>query len=699
MKTKSYIRNWLVAIFLSLQGLIYAQNADQILQQLVDEDRASIEALVMYPEDTRNDILTASQHPELIVRISEMQKMTSQEFVDLLEPYSQEDQVHFWELARYPDLVNRMAGWGGLKESDLKDFPESVHDDARWADANHPHVVKKMDDLYGASDNAFNSILSGYSGSTQQAFRNLVALPEVMDILSKDLKMTVLMGDLYQRDPQMVRDQLNALSVEVARRNAQELEAWRDSLEANPQALKEFQESAEEFRNTQPAPIAQPQEVVEYTTVVEYYDPYPWWFGYPVWYDYPMWYPYPYWYHWGFYYGAGGAIVVNWLPSAYYTNWYFYNPYHHYHYPYFTDFCIGYNYYHRQSPGGFHHVTGGWVSQNQAVFGRNWLYDDPGRVSRIREYGKFETDYHNAVVSHPNRKPMSQQAYFDAHSQNYPNLKASVNASPKQAMQGRPTKVSRSNEMWPTTKPAYSGRPTSPTKGGYKPKLTTQPRQIGEPRGTVQPNDLQGRQDGSPRATQPRGTYNPKGNVQPAQSKGNYTPKGNVQPRQDMRPQQRNVAPVQPPRDMQPKGNYNPKYDDQPRQRDMPSQPRQEYRPRDVQSQPRQEYSPRDMQSQPRQDMKPEQRYDRPREDVRPRQDMQQPRQMQPKGDYNPKGSMQPRHDMQQRQVPRMERPQQRDYNPAPSYHRDSWQRGSPQPNYAPRPSMAPRGGQGPKGR
>jgi hypothetical protein len=557
MKTKLLII--LVAIvMLSCKSFdVHAQGAEELLQRLMQEDKASIEALVLYPENTRKDILVASQSPELIVRISEMQKVTSQKFSDLLAPYSQADQAHFWEVARYPDLVSLIAKPGGIKETALKDFPESVQDDARWVDDGHRATALKMNELYEASQAALESLLRSYPPHAQQAFRNLVSLPEVMSILRDDLKMTVLVGDLYSRDPAWVSHKLDSLNLEVARRNAEDLEAWRDSLSANPQALQELEQSAEEFRQAQGEPEVTSQQVIQYTTVVNYqYNPYPWWYGYPAWYDYPYWYPQPYWYHWGYYYGPGGVIVVNWLPSPYFTHWYFYHPWHHHHYPHLTHHFLCYHEGHRNSPGGFHREVGNWKSENQNVFGRDWLRNDAERPDRIQEYGKFEVAYHNSVAAQP-QKAITEQAYFTAHSKEYPRLKATVDASPR--TEDGNGNAARPNEIWPTHQPNLSTHPTNQPKPTPAPNNVQQSKPKVEPRPKVQPNPpVEPRptpkiervpQNELPRhnpapsyhrdtwqRVEPRPTYTPKPQVAPRPT---FSPKQSVSPKSSMGPKGR----------------------------------------------------------------------------------------------------------------------------------------------------------------
>jgi hypothetical protein len=554
-------KNWVLIVFclcalLGMHNGMLAQSSDALLARLMQDDKASIEALVLYPEGTRNDILQASLYPEMVVRISEMQRLTSQQFADLLAPFSQDDQQRFWEVARYPGLVENIATRGGLKQADLQGFPDDVHDDAVWADQYHRPTVMKMNDLYGASQTAFEALLRTYPPRAQTAFRNLVALPEVMNILSESLKMTVLVGDMYRKDPAWVSHKLDSLNLEVARKNAEDLQAWRDSLSANPQALQEFQQASEEFRAEQGQPVVTTQQVVQHTTVVNYqYNPYPWWYGYPTWYGYPYWYPQPYYYDWGYYYGPGGVIVVNYLPSPYFTWWYFQRPWHHHHYPHLTHHFLCYHEGHHNSPGGFHREVENWTDEHRNEFGKDWLKNDAGRPDRIKEFGQFEVSYHNAVATQPTKTP-NQQTYFETHSKDYPKLNAAVQASPPSV--SKPV-VARPSEVWPTTKPTpktYAEPRTNPQPNGQtKPTVqpvqpSTKPRPSNETKPQVQPSNpqppkIERPSEPAPRNATPAPSYH-RDAWQRVEPQPTPTPRPAVQPRPTMQPRQ-NVAPSQPP--------------------------------------------------------------------------------------------------------------------------------------------------------
>ena len=64
---------------------------------LNNEDSAAIYALVLYPENLRLSIFESCKYPEAIVRITGLQKKTSNAFVDLIGNYSRQEQEDLWE--------------------------------------------------------------------------------------------------------------------------------------------------------------------------------------------------------------------------------------------------------------------------------------------------------------------------------------------------------------------------------------------------------------------------------------------------------------------------------------------------------------------------------------------------------------------------------------------------------------------------
>ena len=90
-------------------GRIFCQEEGLIFATLLEEEKESIEALILYPEETRNAILEVSMHPELLVRISAIQQSSRDKFVDVLAPLGSKDQKLIWDLTRFPGLIKSLV--------------------------------------------------------------------------------------------------------------------------------------------------------------------------------------------------------------------------------------------------------------------------------------------------------------------------------------------------------------------------------------------------------------------------------------------------------------------------------------------------------------------------------------------------------------------------------------------------------------
>jgi hypothetical protein len=407
---------------------VQAQDDRELLQSLVEEETASLEAISLYPEEVRNSILEACRFPQAVVRIEALQRNTSQRFQDYISQFPREEQEDLWDMARYPDLISRLSTEGKKSKSALEslsmDYPEEIRPVIQERGRTHMEAIIEMDNMYRASEGAFAGLLRDYPPATRESLRQLVGQPEVLNILSENMSMTVLVGDLYGRNPELVRQELDSLNIEAAKQNAKEVEEWKKTLEENPEAARELEEAAEDFAREEgydPAVYRSPQTEKTVTVYHHYYYPYPYWFGYPWWYRRPIWYPRPYWYHWGYYYGPGGAIVVFGLPSYYFVHWHYGWNHHFYYYPHLTNCYVSHYQRHRNSMTGFNRATGEWVSENRNDFSGDWLRDDPGRVDRIREYGRLETSLETYNRTNP-RGPVSREEYLQMNKNRYPEL-------------------------------------------------------------------------------------------------------------------------------------------------------------------------------------------------------------------------------------------------------------------------------------
>lgn len=434
-KLLSYTSSLALLFFLLLTSG-QAQDDKALLAELVAADEEAVNALVLYPEETRMAILEVSLYPEALIKLEHIQSQTKTRFQELLAQYPQATQEVIWDLTRYPNLIAKLAAAIPENSKDWKqllaDYPEVIHQRAKEAYLNHWDELKVIDALDTEARLAFDDLLVTYSTSTQESLRHLLPLPEVLSILTENIRLTVLVGALYRREPDWLLTQVDSLNLVVARQNAQELEDWKASLEEDPTAMKELTSSAESFR----AEYNYDDDYYDYTTQDDlyyqdraedrvmhdyYFYHFPYWFGYPEWYYYPRWRLYPSWYDWGFYWGANRTVVVIGLPSFYFTHWYFYSPRHHYRWSHLSaHFARHYDAHPRNGSS----ITTGvrvWQHQNREVVSREWLRDDGGLSNRFREYGKFEADRVKYNRTHP-QKQVTQRQYIESNSRRYPTI-------------------------------------------------------------------------------------------------------------------------------------------------------------------------------------------------------------------------------------------------------------------------------------
>ena len=464
----------ITVIFLTLiffLGSIFclsAQSEKELIAQLVSEDQDAINALVLYPEDTRLAILEASLFPEALIKLESIQSQTSSSFREIMDQHPRETQEMIWDLTRYPNLVHKLALTepGSKKEIKkvLKEYPQVIHDRAEKSFLYHHKLLMEIDQLNSSAESAFNILLAEYPVKTQDALQELIALPEVLTILTDNIRLTVLAGDIYRKEPEWVLHKADSFHLEVARRNAEEIEDWKAGLENNPEAMEELQASAEAYE----ADYGYDDEYYDYSYDDLYYDGeveevvvrhyyhyhYPYWFGYPSWYYYPRWRLYPVWYDWGFYYGSYGTCMVVNLPSFYFMNWYFYHPNHHHHWPHLSAHFTNHYYGHRAiGVSSINTTVYHWQRRNREIVSEDWLRDDGQLTERFREYGKLETAREKYNRAHP-QKSQTQKEYLDRNARRYPKMteKASAKKQDRKTVEKARDKKTYKEPIPPTTR-------------------------------------------------------------------------------------------------------------------------------------------------------------------------------------------------------------------------------------------------------
>lgn len=411
------------------RSVIHGQDASQLAGELMKVDSAAITALALYPGNVRKNILEVCTYPQSLVRIESLQKSTSESFRKALENYSREDQQKAWNLARYPELASKLAlkGKGTNEELEkvVSEYPEEIRQTAREFVKTHHDLLRKMEALNVSSIQAFEAVIIEYPEPVKNSLRELVKYPELINILTGNMKMSVLVGDIYRRQPKMIMDKLDSISIGHAAQNAKDLEEWKAGLEKNPEAKKEMEQASKEFAKEQgytEDDLAVKSEAVVVNYVIH---PYPYWYGYPWWYDYPYWYPYPYWYDWGFYYGPYGIVYIG-FPSPFFSFWYFHHPPHHYRYNHFSDYCVKHYYGPRRAVTGFHQEVSHWVRSAERHVPKDFFMEHDKRPEKIKEFGKFEMEYEKAVKGDPGRN-ITRDNFIQANAASFPYISPVLN--------------------------------------------------------------------------------------------------------------------------------------------------------------------------------------------------------------------------------------------------------------------------------
>ena len=402
------------------------------------EDSAAINALVMYPDTIRMEIFEACEYPGAIVNIASLQKNSSTDFANLVGNYSKSEQEDLWNLGRYPDLISKLVQ-GGEKSKEqidaiLTSYPEDIHKTAMKYGKNHYDVLQKMDDLQAKTNAQFAQIISEYPPSTQDVFRDLINHPEIINLLNDHLSLTVRVGDHFRRDPKRVLHRADSMNVAETKQNAEDAEAWKQTIQQNPDEANDLKNSAHDYAKengysdeeltTRP----DPNYVNNYTC-----PPYSYWYGYPSWYPYSYWYPYPYWFDCGFYYDVYGNMIMLGCPSFYFTNWYFYYPEHWHHYPHLCNSYINHYYGPRGSHGEHSYVVHNWVRDNKNYLPKDFIANKQNRADAIKQVGQLHIDAQKGNGVKPVSSTVRDQ-YFQNHATKYPSLNTAYKAEPNSAV-------------------------------------------------------------------------------------------------------------------------------------------------------------------------------------------------------------------------------------------------------------------------
>jgi hypothetical protein len=347
-------------LFVTLQGNAQTGSKNSLLE-MIEEDRTTIDAIAGCDKDVQTHILQVAQTPEVLNKIEELQKSSQNQFRAIIDNYDRDAQSAFYEMARYPDLITELVSNGKPSVSEVSrivsKYPEDIHETAINYSLRYFDVLLHIDRLNNEIDKEFKYYLEPYNHLTRENVSALIGYPEIVSALVDDKQFTTLLGETYRDDPEWVRYQLQQISRELADRNKDDLEAYRNQIQNDPEAYNEMLEASEKFarENNEVRYIRYQSDPVMEVRVI---NSYPYWYGYPYWYSYPYWRPRPIFYHTGFYRNNFGNIIFVGLPSFHFLHWQsHYHPamFPHLSYNYYSYYQNHYMKQYRESPHSFPH--------------------------------------------------------------------------------------------------------------------------------------------------------------------------------------------------------------------------------------------------------------------------------------------------------------------------------------------------------
>ena len=435
-------------------------NSRAMLKQVLKENQEAVNAIAMYPRETRKIIFEASGYPEVIVKLNAMQKNTQDAFEKLISSFSKDEQEKLWNMTRYDNLISDLVSDHRKSETEingiLANYPDEIHKTALEEGIKNYDLLIQIDNMNKSYNSDFETMISTYPPDDINAFREIIKLPEVLQILFNHMQYTVVIGDYYKKNPERVLHKTDSLNQALTQKTTQEAEDWKQSINSDPQAQQEYTEAAQEYAQEngyQPEEYNTPltPDVTNYNTTS-----YNWWFGYPSWYPYDYWNPYPYWYDWGFYYGPNRQIVFFGMPSAYFMNWYFYNPKYCSKYPELSNHY--YHYYNSHISSKNHNTisysVNNWKNNNRSIVTDDWDKDNTNRTKRFKEFGQMEINRNKYNTKHP-KKQIQQSEYVQKKQNKYPLLSADVSKN-QSFEKNNKLKVVQENISQPSKTPTFA---------------------------------------------------------------------------------------------------------------------------------------------------------------------------------------------------------------------------------------------------
>jgi len=294
----------------------------------LETDKGIAASIAPYNADVRQDILLASEYPQILTQLQKDQSQTIQIFHKLINGFDHSKQTWFYTITRYPDVLHTLATTPLKQNQEIiyKLLPNQDADlkEAAWKlySTEYNNLVK-LDNINISSGQNFNNTIQNLSESVKAAFQKLSTMPDILTLLTNNIELTTRLGEHYKIDPLELNNRLAAIHDSLNVQNQYETAAYKKQMAEDPKTTGELNQAAKDYAKENDIDVPAQQNYD--TDQTDYYaNPYSYWFGYPDWYSYPLWYPGSFWYDSGIYYGAGGFGIWG-LPGYGFSHWFFNN--------------------------------------------------------------------------------------------------------------------------------------------------------------------------------------------------------------------------------------------------------------------------------------------------------------------------------------------------------------------------------------
>lgn len=264
----------------------------------------SIEALEAYPSDIRQAALEVSLHHNLLIEVKGIQSQAATQLRKMIGTQPREFQNQVYQLIRFPKLILELTAGGPKTPKQirgiLQTYPKEIHKIAQNLTRNHFSLLKKIDEINQASNKKFEALIANYPPQTRKAYLKILQHPVILDILSKNLKYSYLLGQAYEQGKEAGKQSRAAVTASARKKDDIASAARKRELALDPQS-EELTKAANEFvakADTQLDTVLDPKKAVQVNVT---YDPYfnSYWNAYPGFYNDPYWYGFPDWGYWG----------------------------------------------------------------------------------------------------------------------------------------------------------------------------------------------------------------------------------------------------------------------------------------------------------------------------------------------------------------------------------------------------------------